>query len=307
MEKIIMGSIQKLVIAGAGVMGSQVAWQAAWHGKTVHVYDAFEEGLKNGDKLFSSYMDEFVEKRGESRDRVEAARQRISGTTDLQAALADADMVIEQVPENMKIKQEFWEKASGFAPEKTIFCTNTSSLLPSAMLPFVDRPKKFLTLHFCVKVWEANIGEVMLTPETDPSLRETVSEFAREIGLVPVQVQKEQPGYILNSLLIPLMRATIELVRNGVGSPQDIDRVWRICMGGTGPVEMIDKVGMQVCYHLLQGIGEQGDQNAAEQAEFFKTEFIDKGKLGISSGEGFYTYPNPAFEAPDFLEPGAKE
>ncbi|WBU52327.1 3-hydroxyacyl-CoA dehydrogenase [Paracoccus sp. SCSIO 75233] len=301
-----MSVVESLVVAGAGVMGSQVAWQAAWHGKTVVVYDAFEEGLKRSETFFSSYGDEFVKERGASREEVEAAMARITRTTDLEAALADADLVIEQVPENLKIKQEFWQNASRLAPEKTIFCTNTSSLLPSMMLDFVDRPKKFLTLHFCVKVWEANIGEVMLTPQTDPAMRETVSEFAREIGLVPIQIEKEQPGYILNSLLIPFMRAAIELVRTGVGSHQDVDRVWRICMGGTGPIEMLDKVGMQVAYHLLEGLAEMGDPTAKEQAEFVKTEFIDKGKLGIGSGAGFYNYPDPEFAREGFLEPDGK-
>ncbi|MFV0443391.1 MAG: 3-hydroxyacyl-CoA dehydrogenase [Planctomycetaceae bacterium] len=285
-----MSRLNNVMVAGAGVMGSQVAWMAAVHGKNVVNYDAFPEGLERGKQFHDKYALEFVNERGVSQTDVDAALARITYTTDLAEALRDADIIIEQVPEALKIKQEFWEQASKLAPKKTIFCTNTSSLLPSAMLPFVDRPEKFLTLHFCVKVWDANVGEVMATPKTSDEAFKDVSKFAEEMGLVPIEIQKEQPGYVLNSLLIPFGRAAIDLVRKGVATPELIDKTWLICMANKGPLQMMDMAGMNVLYHVFAAEGEAGDAGAKEIAQFLKADYIDQGKTGLQAGEGFYKY-----------------
>ena len=115
--------------------------------------------------------------------------------------------MIEAIPEVLKLKQETYEKLAEVAPEKTIFATNSSTLLPSDMKDFTGRPQKFLALHFANQVWKFNTAEVMGTDETDPAVFDEIVDFAAEIGMVPIPIHKEKAGYVLNSLLVPFLNA----------------------------------------------------------------------------------------------------
>ena len=201
----------KITTAGAGTMGSQVAWQMAFHGKHVTVYDAIPAGLEKGKAFHREYAEHFIKQRGATRKQIDDTFARLTYTTDLAAAVRDADLISESVPESMAIKESFWREASRHAPARTVFTTNTSTLPPSALAGFVDRPQKFLALHFAIGVWDSNIGEVMGHPGTDPAVFERVLTFAEEIGLVPIPIRKEQNGYIINSLLVPWCTAALDL------------------------------------------------------------------------------------------------
>lgn len=286
-------NIKNVVVAGGGVMGSQVSWQFATHGVEVTVYDAFEAGLERCRNFHDDYARKFVSERGVPEAGIAAARGRLSYSSDLGGAVADADIVIEQVPEDIAIKRRFWQEVSALAPQKTVFLTNTSSLLPSDMVDFVDRAEKFLALHFCVPVWDANVGEIMTQPKTDPKYRGIITDFARQVGLVPIDVRKEQPGYVLNSLLIPFLTAALDLLRRGVADAESVDQVWHICnRSEIGPCQMVDMVGMNAAYHIMLGMAKaHGDPQAQAVADYLKAEFIDKGRLGMETGQGFYTYP----------------
>ena len=135
-------SFDRITTAGAGTMGSQVAWQMAFHGKQVVVYDAIPDGLERGKALHGEYARHFVEQRGATREQIGATFARLSYTTDLGAAVRDADLISESVPESMAIKESFWREASRLAPARTVFTTNTSTLPPSALAGFVDRPQQ---------------------------------------------------------------------------------------------------------------------------------------------------------------------
>ncbi|MCA8928155.1 MAG: 3-hydroxyacyl-CoA dehydrogenase [Alphaproteobacteria bacterium] len=284
--------IDRIVVAGGGVMGSQVAWQAATHGKTVTVYDVFDEGLARSRAFHEDFGKRFVAQKRRTAEEVAAARARISYTTDLGAALAGAGLVIEQVPEDLGIKQKFWQQASALAAAETLFASNTSSLLLSDMVGFIDRPEKFLALHFCVDVWDANIGEVMGQAQTAPASYAAITAFAGEIGLVPIEVRKEQPGYVLNSLLIPWLIAGIDLLRKGVCDAESIDRTWQICnKSEIGPMRMLDMVGMNAAYHIASSwAAAYQDDQAAAAAAFLKSEYIDRGRLGMAAGRGVFEY-----------------
>jgi 3-hydroxybutyryl-CoA dehydrogenase len=289
-------SFTKITTAGAGTMGSQVAWQMAFHGKQVTVYDAIPAGLENGKELHREYAQRFVEERGATQDQVDATFARLTYTTDLPSAVSDADLISESVPEALSIKESFWREASTHAQARTVFTTNTSTLSPSELAGFVDRPQKFLALHFAIGVWDSNIGEVMGHPGTDSAEFERVLEFAEEIGLVPIPIRKEQSGYIINSLLVPWCTAALDLVVRGVSDFQSIDRTWMITLQSPrGPFGMIDHMGLGVVHHVAELIG------AGESARYLDEHFIQQGLLGVTSGEGFYRYPNPAYQQPGFL------
>jgi 3-hydroxybutyryl-CoA dehydrogenase len=284
----------RITTAGAGTMGSQVAWQMAFHGKLVTVYDAIPAGLEKGKAFHRDYAAHFSSARGATPDQIAGTFARLTYTSDLAAAVRDADLVSESVPESLSIKESFWRGAASHAPAHTVFTTNTSTLAPSALAGFVDRPRKFLALHFAIGVWESNLGEVMGHPGTDPAVFEDVLTFAAEIGLVPIPIRKEQNGYIVNSLIVPWCAAALDLLVRGVSDCQSIDRTWMIALRtGMGPCGMMDRMGLGVVYHVAKGIGD-------EYARFLDENFIQKGHLGVASGQGFYTYPDPEFARPGF-------
>ena len=292
----------KITIAGAGTMGSQVAWQMAFHGKHVTVYDAIPTGLKKGKAFHQEYAEHFVKQRGATRKHIDDTFARLRYTTDLAAAVRDADLISESVPESIPIKESFWREASRHAPARTVFTTNTSTLLPSALAAFVDRPQKFLALHFAIGVWDANIGEVMGHPGTDPAVFERLLTFAEEIGLVPIPIRQEQNGYIINSLIVPWCTAALDLLVRGVSDVQSIDRTWMITLqSGIGPCGMMDRMGLGVVYHVAKLLGESTNSRALEYARYVDEHFIQKGRLGVSTGQGFYSYPHPAFAQPGFI------
>jgi 3-hydroxyacyl-CoA dehydrogenase len=223
-------SFTKIATAGAGTMGSQVAWQMAFHGKHVIVYDAIPEGLEKGKSLHREYAEHFIDQRGAVQKQIDDTFARLTYTTDLATAVGDADLISESVPESLSIKESFWREVSKHAPERTVFTTNTSTLVPSVLARFVDRPQKFLALHFAIGVWDSNIGEVMGHAGTDAAVFERLLKFAEEIGLVPIPIRKEQSGYIINSLLVPWCTAALELLVRGVSDFESIDRTWMITL-----------------------------------------------------------------------------
>ncbi|GIN86145.1 hypothetical protein J6TS2_25310 [Heyndrickxia sporothermodurans] len=129
-------------------------------------------------------------------------------------------------------------------------------------------------------------------------------EFAKAIGMVTLPLHKEQPGYILNSLLVPLLDAAQMLLVKEITDPETIDKTWMVGTGAPlGPFAILDVVGINTAYNItLAKVQATGDENIKKLADLLKTEYIDKGKLGRATGEGFYTYPNPSFESPDFLK-----
>jgi 3-hydroxyacyl-CoA dehydrogenase len=296
-------SFAKIATAGAGTMGSQVAWQMAFHGKHVIVYDAIPEGLEKGKSLHREYAEHFIDQRGAVQKQIDDTFARLTYTTDLATAVRDADLISESVPESLSIKESFWREVSKHAPERTVFTTNSSTLVPSALARFVDRPQKFLALHFAIGVWDSNIGEVMGHAGTDAAVFERLLKFAEEIGLVPIPIRKEQSGYIINSLLVPWCTAALELLVRGVSDFESIDRTWMITLqSGMGPFGMMDRMGLGVVYHVAKLIGETTpNTQALDSARYLDEHFIQKGLLGVASGQGFYRYPDPAFAQADFI------
>ncbi len=295
--------IKNVTIAGAGVLGSQIAWQTAFHGYNVTVYDVFEKGLESGKEFHKKFAELFKATRGATQEQIDATKARLSYTTDLKEAVKDADLVSESVPEKLEIKISFYNDLAKYAPEKTIFTSNSSTMLPSTYAKETGRPEKFLALHFANPVWDANVGEVMMHAGTDKQYFNIVLDFAKSIGMVPIPIHKEQSGYILNSLLVPLLSAAQNLFFGEVSDYESIDKTWMISTGAKiGPFGIIDMIGMQTVYNIaLMNGTKTNNQAMIDRAKKIKEEWIDKGKIGIASGEGYYKYPNPSYQNPDFL------
>jgi 3-hydroxybutyryl-CoA dehydrogenase len=208
------------------------------------------------------------------------------------------------VPEVVEIKKKFYNDLGKVAPEKTIFTTNSSTTVPSEYAKETGRPEKFLALHFANGIWDANVGEVMGHPGTSQDVFDRVVKFAKEIGMVPIPILKEQNGYVLNSLLVPLLTAALNLLIKSVSDVESIDKTYMISSGAKmGPFGIIDIIGMQTIYNVNMLWGEKlKDQAMLDQAAYVKENYIDQGKMGTSTGEDFYTYPKPNFTNPDFLK-----
>ncbi|MBT2685926.1 3-hydroxyacyl-CoA dehydrogenase [Bacillus sp. ISL-37] len=294
---------KNITVAGSGVLGSQIAFQTAYHGFNVSVYDINDEAIERAKERISKLMPRYQEDLGASEQEVDKAYNRLSFYSDLPQAVADADLVIEAVPEVIDIKTDFYKKLGQFAPEKTVFATNTSTLLPSQFADATGRPEKFLALHFANEIWKNNTAEVMMHPGTDKKVFDDLLEFAKAIGMVALPLYKEQPGYILNSLLVPFLEAGQMLLMKEVADPETIDKTWMIATGAPkGPFAILDIVGITTAYNIANAKGEAGVPQFKELANLLKTEYIDKGKLGVATGEGFYKYPNPSYEQPGFLK-----
>ena len=283
-----MTDITTVAVLGTGVLGSQIAFQTAYSGFAVTAYDISDDALAAARERFARLAATYrAEVPGAAEDgKADLALMRLTLTTDLSVA-AQADLVIEAVPEVLDLKRDVYNKLGKLAPEKTIFATNSSTLLPSDMVEFTGRQDRFLALHFANRVWKFNTAEVMGTTHTDPAVFATVQEFATEIGMVPIAIHKEKAGYVLNSLLVPLLNAGMGLAAGGYASVEDIDKTWRIATGAPlGPLQILDVIGLTTPYNILTH-SSTGDEKLAT---WLKETYIDQGKLGVATGEGFYKY-----------------
>ncbi len=282
--------MKNITVLGTGVLGSQIAFQTAFHGFDVVAYDIDQPALDRAADRFTDLAARYAAEgvQGAQDGGADAAIARIRLTHDLADAAKDADLIIEAVPENLELKQGIYRTLAGVAPESTVFATNSSTLLPSDIVDSTGRPDRFLALHFANEIWSHNTAEVMGTPATSPEVRAAVIAFAEQIGMVPIDIKKEKAGYLLNSLLVPFLDAAAELLVDGIADPAAIDATWRIGTGSpAGPFQIYDIVGLTTAYN----ISSHGNDKMQAFAKLLKEDYIDKGKLGVATGEGFYTYP----------------
>ena len=293
-------AFQNVTIAGTGVLGSQIAYQTALNGFKVTAYDLDVDAAK---QRVLALKDSYKRDLDLTDEDFQAGLNNLTFTTDLKAAVEDADYVIEALPEKLEIKEDFYKQLSKLAPTKTVFASNSSTMVPSQLVKFVDRPTKYLHMHFANKIWKCNVAEIMGTDQTDPAVYQEVVDFAKAIKMVPIEIHKEQPGYVLNALLIPFVVSAMSLWVKGVADPETVDKDWMISTGApVGPFMMLDDVGLRTTWNIMNGL------YATQHKELFKQiadklkEKLDAGQEGLESGEGFYKYPHPAFEDPDFLK-----
>ncbi|MDD4868458.1 MAG: 3-hydroxyacyl-CoA dehydrogenase [Mycobacterium sp.] len=287
-EGLMSTGVRHVTVLGAGVLGSQIAFQSAFKGFSVVSYDIDDDALEGAQKRYDTLAATYVAQVPDATEGAAAAAlKRITLTSDLAEAVADADLVIEAVPEVLALKREIYQKLAALAPSKAIFATNSSTLLPSDLKDATGRPDRFLALHFANRVWQFNTAEIMGTADTAPEVVAHVVDFAKAIGMVPITLHKEKAGYVLNSLLVPFLNAAAELVFGGYADPPDIDSTWRIATGAPlGPFQMLDIIGLSTPYNIMA----HGDAESQKIAAWLKDNYLDKGKLGLAAGEGFYTY-----------------
>ena len=316
---------KKVVIAGGGVLGTQIGLICAYHGfdttfwlrsessigrttPKIERYSALMlEDLAKAKTLIGNPIGGMLYPRGlirswqgitaEAIDALIAEgrknfAEKIHIELDLKKALSGAYLVIESMTEDPKAKIGMYEAMRDLLDEDTILCTNSSTLLPSMFAQYTGRPEKYCALHFANTIWKNNTGEVMGHPGTDPEIYNAVVQFAAEIGMVPLQLHKEQPGYILNSMLVPFLSAAQALWAKGVSDPETIDLTWRLATGApAGPFQILDIVGLETAYNINQMKPAAQQEGTLEytMGKLLK-EKIDRGETGVNAGKGFYDY-----------------
>lgn len=309
--------IKNVTVAGGGVLGSQIALQTAYKGFNVKVWLRSPESIERAKPKFERFAGIYtqtleamktdktaycrglaaspelsVEELDGLKANVAAAMENIVFTTDYDEAFGEADLVIEAVAEDPEQKIAFYTELAKHLPEHTILVTNSSTLLPSQFADYTGRPEKYLALHFANTIWRNNTGEVMGHAGTGEEAYKTVVEFAEAIGMVPLELHKEQPGYILNSMLVPFLSSAEALWANEVADPETIDKTWVLATGAPyGPFRILDVVGLETAYNIGIMNPQAADPTTTpgKIAALLK-EKIDKGETGINAGKGFYDY-----------------
>lgn len=281
--------INNVCILGAGTLGTRIALQAALSGFQVAVYDINAEAFVASKKVMAKIL--------RSLSLTDEIISKIKFTTDPAEAVADADIISESVTEELPLKRQVWEKFSALAPAKTIFTTNTSYLLPSMLVDSVDRPALFCAFHFH-DVFYSKVVDIMPHPGTSEEVVALLEDFGRALKQVPVIVKKENPGYVFNYMLMAVIGAAGKLRTKEIASIEDIDKSWMVNFHmPMGPFGILDSIGLDTAWHVTHNLEDAGSQAFAA---LLKT-YIDAGKLGEKTGEGFYKYPAPAYKDPDFL------
>jgi 3-hydroxybutyryl-CoA dehydrogenase len=317
--------LQNVVVAGGGVLGTQIGLMCAYTGHKVTFWlrsessigrttpkiemysDMMLKDLEAAKALISNPIGKMLYPRGmiktwdgitaEKIDELvkvgkENLKNNIKIELDMAKAVSDADIVIESMSENPEAKIGVYKQMKDLLPEKTILVTNSSTMLPSRFAEYTGRPEKYLSLHFANTIWKNNTAEVMGHPGTDKAIYDKVVAFAADINMVPLKLNKEQPGYILNSMLVPFLGAAQALWANEVSDPQTIDLTWRLATGAPkGPFEILDIVGLETAYNIHIMKPESKVEGSLENriCKLLK-EKIDKGETGINTGKGFYDY-----------------
>ena len=281
--------INNVCILGAGTLGTRIALQAALSGFQVAVYDINAEAFVASKKVMAKIL--------RSLSLTDEIIAKINFTTDPAEAVADADIISESVTEELPLKRQVWAQFSALAPSKTIFTTNTSYLLPSMLVDSVDRPALFCAFHFH-DVFYSKVVDIMPHPGTSEEVVTLLADFGRALKQVPVIVRKENPGYVFNYMLMAVIGAAGKLRTKEIASIEDIDKSWMVNFHmPMGPFGILDSIGLDTAWHVTHNLEDAGSQAFAA---LLKT-YIDAGKLGEKTGEGFYTYPAPAYKDPDFL------
>jgi 3-hydroxybutyryl-CoA dehydrogenase len=289
--------IKNVLILGSGTLGLRIGLQSAISGFNTTIYDIKEDANVMAKKTQESILKNLVERNIITDAESVVIRKRITFTTDAANSAANADFVSESIVEDLAIKKNVWAQFASLCPPHTIFTTNTSYLMPSMFVAETGRPELFCAFHFH-DVFYANVVDIMPHSTTAPWVVDLLMEMGRKLNQTPVLVKKESPGYIFNAMLLALLGTAGSLVTYDVASIEDVDRSW---MGNfkmeRGPFGILDLIGLETVWHITNTLP---DTKSKKFASLLKT-YVDAGKLGVKTGEGFYKYPNPAFNESNFI------
>ncbi|XP_006272955.1 hydroxyacyl-coenzyme A dehydrogenase, mitochondrial [Alligator mississippiensis] len=287
--------VKHVTVIGGGLMGAGIAQVAAAAGHTVVLVDQTDEILKNSKKGIEESLKKVAKKK--FADKPEAATQFIESTlknltvsTDPVAIVHSTDLVIEAIVENQEVKNDLFKRLDKFAPEHTIFASNTSSLQITQLANSTTRQDRFSGLHFFNPVPVMKLVEIVKTPMTSQKTFESLVDFTKALGKTAVSC-KDTPGFIVNRLLVPYLMEAVRLYERGDASKEDIDIAMKLGAGyPMGPFELLDYVGLDTSKYIIDGWYMSEPDNPLFAPSPLLNKLVEEKKLGKKTGEGFYKY-----------------
>ena len=283
--------IKKIAVLGAGLMGHGIAQVAAQVAKfEVSLRDVRQEFLDKGMNMIQSSLQKFADKGKISEGEMNETLSRIHATLDLKEAVADADLIIEAVPEKVEVKKDVFVETEKYAKEDAIMASNTSSFSITLLASTTRRPEKFCGMHFFNPPQLMKLVEVVRGAKTSDETVDAVVEAAKKMGKEPVVVKKDSSGFIVNRILIPALNEALYLVWEEVADRDEIDKAIRLGLNWPmGPLRLLDHVGLDTTLAILEVFQrEMGDLKYRPCP--LLTQMVKAGLLGRKTGKGFYDW-----------------
>ncbi|QHA92082.1 3-hydroxyacyl-CoA dehydrogenase [Bacillus sp. N1-1] len=281
-------SIQKIAVIGAGTMGRGIVYSAAAAGLSVILHDVSEASLEKSKSYLQTQFDRSVSKELLSKELADERFREINYTTELSEAARDRDLVIEAVLEIMELKTSIFQQLDDLTPDHTILATNTSTMSPTEIAAQTKRPDQCLALHFFNPVPKMKLIEVICGLETSEETISQAMAFGESIGKECVRIN-EFPGFAVSRMNCLIGNEAMNMVMEGVGSPEDIDKAMKLGLNHPmGPLELADLVGLDTRLRNMQYLYETLGEKYRPCP--ILTKYVKAGRLGRKSGRGFYTY-----------------
>src|ERR1700686_1813024 len=295
--------IKKVGVLGCGLMGSGIAQVCATAGFDVIVLEVEQKYLDKGfagiEKSLAKFAERPVEKGGITAEQKDAIPARLKGTTN-KADLADCDIVIEAIIENVEEKKKMYASLDGIVKKEAIFASNISSISITELLTAFRHPERFIGLLFFNPVPLMKLAEVVKTIATSPAVYDAAYEFAKKLGKVPVRTS-DNTGFIVNRLLVPYLLDAIRAYEEGVGSIEDIDNAMKLgCGYPMGPFTLLDFVGLDTTYYITHVMHDEFKEKRFASPPLLKR-LVMAGWYGRKSGKGFYDYSDASNPRPNKL------
>lgn len=281
--------MKNIAVIGAGTMGNGIAHVFAQNGFNVNLIDISEDALNKALATIGKNMDRMIAKEKLTAEEKEASLGRLNITTNLQSGVSAAELIVEAATENIELKKKLFRDMDQHAPENCILATNTSSISITQIAAETSRPDKVIGMHFMNPVPIMKLVEVIRGYATSDEVTETVMKLSKDLKKIPTEVN-DYPGFVANRILMPMINEAIISLHEGVAGVEEIDTVMKLGMAHPmGPLQLADFIGLDVCLSILR-VMHEGFGNAKYAPCPLLVNMVTAGKLGVKSGEGFYTY-----------------
>lgn len=281
--------INNVSVIGAGTMGNGIAHVFAQYGFSVQLIDVNAAQLEKALHTISKNLDRQVTKAAITEEQKAETLKRLTTETDITKGVANADLVVEAATENAELKLNIFRQLDAAAPAHTILASNTSSISITKIAAVTKRPEKVIGMHFMNPVPVMKLVEIINGYATDATVSETIVSLSKTLGKVPCVVN-DYPGFIANKILMPMINEAICSLYEGIADVEAIDTIMKLGMAHPmGPLQLADFIGLDVCLSILQVLHD-GFGNPKYAPCPLLVNMVTAGKLGVKSGEGFYTY-----------------
>ncbi len=281
--------MKNIAVIGAGTMGNGIAHVFAQTNHKVNLIDVSEEALEKAKATIAKNLDRMIKKEKISETDKENTLNNIHTITDLAKGVSDSDLIIEAATENLELKLSIFQQIDKASKPDAILATNTSSISITKIASVTSRPDKVIGMHFMNPVPVMKLVEVIRGYATSDEVTEATMKKSKELGKIPTEVN-DYPGFVANKILMPMINEAIITLHEGVAGVEEIDTVMKLGMAHPmGPLQLADFIGLDVCLSILKVLHD-GFGNAKYAPCPLLVNMVTAGKLGVKSGEGFYSW-----------------